>query len=59
MRTRDYDWFDSVNFTNHYSFQVHHEGVWKNIAEDEKPCIFSTTEERDAKRAEYRKKKSL
>lgn len=59
MRTRNHDWFDEKNMCSMYSFQVVTEHGWENVAEDGKPCIYPTTEERDAKRAEYRRKKAI
>lgn len=59
MRTRNYDWFDGINHRPMYGFQIRTEKGWRNVAEDGWPCIYPTTEERDAKRAEYRRKKAV
>lgn len=56
MRTRANDWLDTNTLETKYGIDVLHDGKWKHLAEDGKPCIYSTPAERDAKRAEYRKK---
>lgn len=56
MRTRPNDWLDTNTLETKYGIDVLHDGKWKHLAEDGKPCIYSTPAERDAKRAEYRKK---
>lgn len=55
MRTRKHDWFDSRGYKPKYGFQVLINGRWKHAAEDGKPCLFDTPEERDSKQAEFRK----
>lgn len=57
MRTRTHNYYDARTHKPVYSFQVIHKGVWSNVAENGKPLLFKTTEERDAKRAEYRRQK--
>ena len=39
-----------------FGFEVHHNGQWKNAAEDGVPCIYATEQERDEKRAEFRRR---
>lgn len=48
MRTRKHDWFDTVEHKPKYGFQLLVKGRWKHVAEDGKPCLFDTEEERDA-----------
>lgn len=55
MRTRKHDWFDTRCNKPQYGFQVFINGQWKHAAEDGKPCIFDTKEERKAKQSEFRK----
>ena len=59
MKTRAFDWFDERKRVPMYGFQVLTETGWKNLAEDGKPCIYPTTEQRDSKRAEYRRRKAI
>lgn len=59
MRTRNHDWYDTKNNTPLYGFQVLDGGVWKHYAEDGKPCIYATPNERNVKRTEIRKKSCL
>lgn len=58
MRTRDHNWYDPKKNKTLYSFQVHHHGKWRHVAENGKPLIYTTPGERNAKRREYRSKKS-
>jgi len=55
VRTRVLDWYDLANEKPLYGFQVFSGGRWCNAAEDDKPCIYATEAERDAKRAEFRR----
>lgn len=55
MQTAPTSWLDTETLKPKYGLKVLHEGRWKNLAEDGKPCIYDTETERDAKRAEYRK----
>ena len=59
MRTRNHDWFDERKRVSMYGFQILAETGWKNVAEGGKPCIYPTTDERDQKRAEYRRRKAI
>ncbi|MFD0726985.1 hypothetical protein [Lysobacter brunescens] len=59
MKTRIHDWFDTKRNRVMYGFQVHTADGWKNVAEDGKPCIYTCPEQRDAKRAEYRRRKAI
>ena len=56
MRTRKTEYLNSYTLKPEYSFQVF-DGEWKNVAENGRLCIYKTEEERDKKRAEYRKLK--
>lgn len=58
MRTRVHNWLDTKTMTPLYSFQIWDPGDrrWKNVAEGSKPLLFENEKDRDAKRAEYRKK---
>lgn len=58
MRTRDHNWYDPKKNKTLYSFQVHHHGKWRHVAENGKPLLYATPGERNAKRREYRGKKS-
>lgn len=58
MRTAPTTWLDTITLQSKYGLKVFHDGKWKNLAENGKPCIYDTTVERDAKRAEYRKIKA-
>lgn len=40
MRTRPNDWIDTNTFETKYGIDVLHEGKWKHLAEDGKPCIY-------------------
>lgn len=57
MRTRTHDWFNLKDMTPRYSFQIHINGKWHNVAENGKPLWYETTQERDRKQAEYRRMK--
>ena len=56
MKTRNHDWFDSKRLIPMYSFQVRVDGKWANVHDNGKPCIYATQSERDAARAEMRKR---
>ncbi len=55
MRTAANNWIDTSTGKLKYGIDVLHNGVWKHLAENGKACIYDSEEERDAKRAEYRK----
>ena len=57
MRTRNSDYLNTETFKPEFSFQIFHDGEWKNVAEDGAPCIYKTEKDRDEKRAQYRKLK--
>lgn len=58
MRTRPTSWIDIDTLQGKYGLQVLHKGKWRNLAENGKPCVYDTQEERDAKRREYSKIKA-
>ena len=55
MLTRNRDYLNKKTLEPEFGFQVFDEGEWKNVAENGVPCIYKTPEERNAKRAQYRK----
>lgn len=59
MRTRPVEYLNTHTLQPEYGFQVFHNGEWKNVAEDSKPCIYKTEEERDEKRKMYRNLKMI
>lgn len=59
MKTRNYNWYDMQNHKPLFGIQVRWDGEWLNAAEDGKALLFDTPEERDAKRAEIRKRGTM
>jgi hypothetical protein len=55
MRTRNHDWFDTKRRRQLFSFQVRIGGIWCNVHNNGKPCIYDTEAERDESRAAMRK----
>lgn len=58
MQTRNCDYFDTKTMTPMYGVEVKHDGQWKRVARDGTPAIFDSEAERDALRAELRKRKT-
>jgi len=60
MRTKNYDWLDTSNGKVLYGIQINlGGGKWMNAAENGKPLLFNTENERDIKRSEIRKRPSV
>lgn len=57
MRTRNCDYFDSSSLRTVYGIELLVAGVWLRLAENGKPLLFPTQEDRNAKRATYRRMK--
>lgn len=57
MRTKRCDWVNPKTCEVKYGFQVFAGGRWCHAAEDGKPCLYDTKQERDLKQAEARKLK--
>lgn len=57
MRTRNCDYFDTSSLRTVYGIELLIGGVWLRLAENGKPCLFATQEDRNAKRATYRRMK--
>lgn len=58
MKTRDYDWYDSLMNETLYSFQVYHLGRWHNVHDNGKLYAFKTAQERDVARKEFEESES-
>jgi len=54
MKTQATQWFNTKTMKPVYGIKVKHEGKWLNAAENGKPLLFDSEEERDRKRKEIR-----
>lgn len=59
MRTRIYNWYDTVSGEVLYGIQGYYNNKWMNIAEDGKPLLYENSKDRDIKRSEISKIKIL
>lgn len=62
IKYRTHDWYDPEKGVPIHGIQIHHDGIWKNLAEDGKPLLFDEESQRGEKlkslRLEERRRKA-
>ena len=57
MRTRTCDWYDTKMGQTLYGVQVHVDGKWMHVMDNQGPKFFVSSSERDVYRAKLRRQK--